>query len=262
MRQADQLLLHKPKAKAQAQAASTAPPSAAERLRDQMLASLALTHERASLKAHIHYPHELPISSAIERLRDALDKSQVVVVAGETGSGKTTQLPKLCLESGRGVLGRIGHTQPRRLAARTVAARLAEELRSPLGELVGYQHRFAENLAAHSRVVVMTDGSLLAQLHRDRALRQFDTLIIDEAHERSLNIDFLLGVLKRLLPRRPELKVIITSATIDVQRFSSFFDDAPCISVEGRGFPVEIDYLPELQARVSSSPSGAITSDE
>ncbi|NNC55729.1 MAG: DEAD/DEAH box helicase, partial [Pseudomonadales bacterium] len=195
---------------------------------------------------HIEFPPELPISAAIEQLRNALDSSQVVVVAGETGSGKTTQLPKLCLQLGRGVHGRIGHTQPRRLAARTVAARLAEELQCPLGELVGYQHRFAENCAAHTRLLVMTDGSLLAQLHRDPALRQFDTLIIDEAHERSLNIDFLLGVLKRLLPRRPELKVIITSATIDVQRFASFFGDAPCISVEGRGFPVNVAYLDEL----------------
>lgn len=220
----------------------------AERLRAQLLASLALTEQRAALVPQINYPPELPITAALDRLREALAKSQVVVVAGETGSGKTTQLPKLCLEMGRGVFGRIGHTQPRRLAARTVAARLAEELGSPLGELVGYQHRFAENLAAYSRVLVMTDGSLLAQLHSDRNLAQFDTLIIDEAHERSLNIDFLLGVLNRLLPRRPELKVIITSATIDVQRFARFFDNAPCISVEGRGFPVEMRYLPELNA--------------
>ncbi|MGB5324652.1 MAG: ATP-dependent RNA helicase HrpA [Pseudomonadales bacterium] len=208
--------------------------------------SIRLAALRRACQGHVEFPAALPISTALDELRGALADNQVVVVAGETGSGKTTQLPKLCLEMGRGIFGRIGHTQPRRLAARTVAVRLAEELGSEVGELVGFQHRFAEQYAPVTRILVMTDGSLLAQLHRDAMLHEFDTLIIDEAHERSLNIDFLLGVVKRLLPRRPELKVIITSATIDVARFSTFFGDAPCVQVEGRGFPVATEYLPDI----------------
>jgi ATP-dependent helicase HrpA len=171
----------------------------------------------------------------------------VVIIAGETGSGKTTQLPKICLQLGRGNAALIGHTQPRRLAARTVAQRIADELGGELGGLVGYQVRFTEQISPGTRVKLMTDGILLAEIKRDRELRKYDTLIIDEAHERSLNIDFLLGYLKRLLPRRPDLKLIITSATIDVESFSRHFDDAPIVEVSGRMFPVATHYLEPQQ---------------
>ena len=190
------------------------------------------------------YPPELPITDARDELLQTLARSQVVVVAGETGSGKTTQLPKLCLELGQGVLGRIGHTQPRRLAARTIADRLADELDVELGRQVGYQVRFSDQSSEDTLVKVMTDGILLAEIQRDPALRAYDTIILDEAHERSLNIDFLLGYLTQLLPRRPDLKVIITSATIDVDRFSRHFDDAPVVEVSGRTYPVEVRYRP------------------
>ena len=182
--------------------------------------------ERA-VPEHIIFPEQLPISERREDIEAAIRDHQVVILAGETGSGKTTQLPKICLNLGRGRVQRIGHTQPRRIAARTVAQRIAEELNTPLGELVGYQIRFNDTLSDASAIKLMTDGILLAELTRDRDLSAYDTLIIDEAHERSLNIDFLLGYLKRLLPRRPDLKVIVTSATIDVARFSAHFDDAP-----------------------------------
>src|SRR3712207_4562190 len=165
-------------------------------------------------------------------------------VAGETGSGKTTQLPKLCLELGRGVRGAIAHTQPRRLAARTVAERIADELRVPLGEAVGYAVRFSDRSREDTLVRVMTDGLLLAGIQYDPTLRRYDTVIVDEAHERSLNIDFLLGYLKRILPRRPDLKVIITSATIDPERFARHFGDAPVVEVSGRTYPVEVRYRP------------------
>ncbi|MGH3421351.1 MAG: ATP-dependent RNA helicase HrpA, partial [Streptosporangiaceae bacterium] len=168
----------------------------------------------------------------------------VVVIAGETGSGKTTQIPKICLELGRGVDGQIGHTQPRRLAARTVAERIAEELGSPLGETVGYKVRFTDVSADDTLVKLMTDGILLNEIARDRQLRRYDTLIIDEAHERSLNIDFILGYLRRLLPSRPDLKVIITSATIDPEWFSAAFSGAPIVEVSGRTYPVEVRYRP------------------
>ena len=171
----------------------------------------------------ISYPPELPISQKKDEIKAAIRDHQVVIVAGETGSGKTTQLPKICLELGRGVTGQIGHTQPRRIAARTVAARIAEELDTELGSTVGYQVRFSDNSSDQTLVKLMTDGILLTELQRDRRLLRYDTLIIDEAHERSLNIDFILGYLKRLLPSRPDLKVIITSATIDPQRFSEHF---------------------------------------
>src|SRR5579884_902524 len=190
----------------------------------------------------IEYDPALPITAHRHQIVAALASSQVLVVAGETGSGKTTQLPKMCLEAGRGAAGRIGHTQPRRLAARTVAERLAEELSVPLGGVVGYQVRFTDQVSEQTAVKVMTDGILLAELRRDRQLRRYDTLIIDEAHERSLNIDFLLGYLRQLLPRRPDLKLIVTSATIDTARFASHFGDAPVIEVSGRGYPVEIRY--------------------
>ncbi|MEE4279672.1 MAG: ATP-dependent RNA helicase HrpA [Halieaceae bacterium] len=190
------------------------------------------------------YPGELPISERREEIAALIAQHPVVVVAGETGSGKTTQLPKICLDLGRGREQRIGHTQPRRLAARTVAQRIAEETGGKTGELVGYQVRFEDSVSDATAVKVMTDGVLLSELARDRELRQYDTLIIDEAHERSLNIDFLLGYLKRLLPKRPDLKLIITSATIDVERFSRFFDGAPVIEVSGRSYPIDIRYLP------------------
>ncbi len=182
---------------------------------------LLVADRRAALPT-ITYP-DLPVSAKRDDLAAAIRDHQVVVVAGETGSGKTTQLPKICLELGRGVRGTIGHTQPRRLAARTVAQRIADELHSPLGDVVGYTVRFTDQVSDRTLVKVMTDGILLAEIQRDRMLRRYDTLIVDEAHERSLNIDFLIGYLTRLLPQRPDLKLIVTSATIDPQRFSAHF---------------------------------------
>jgi ATP-dependent helicase HrpA len=202
-----------------------------------------LERRRAALPA-IDYPPELPITARRDDLLAAVRDHQVVVVAGETGSGKTTQLPKLCLELGRGIRGTIAHTQPRRIAARTVAERIAEELKVPLGGAVGYAVRFSERAGEDTLVRLMTDGLLLAEIQRDRLLRRYDTIIVDEAHERSLNIDFLLGYVKRLLPRRPELKLVITSATIDPEQFSRHFDDAPIVEVSGRTYPVEVRYAP------------------
>ena len=190
------------------------------------------------------YPDDLPVVARRVEIAEAIAGHQVVIVCGETGSGKTTQLPKICLELGRGVGGLIGHTQPRRIAARSVAARIASELKSPLGHAVGYKVRFADRLSPDTYVKLMTDGILLAETQGDRMLRAYDTLIIDEAHERSLNIDFLLGYVKRLLPRRPDLKVIVTSATIDAERFARHFGGAPVIEVSGRTYPVEVRYRP------------------
>lgn len=198
----------------------------------------------------ITYPPELPITERRADLLAAIEANQVLIVAGETGSGKSTQLPKLCLELGRGKRGEnnrggwIGHTQPRRLAARSVAERVAEELETKLGEQVGYTVRFTDQVTKSTRVKLMTDGILLAEMQRDRKLSRYDTIIIDEAHERSLNIDFLLGYLKQLLPKRPDLKIIITSATIDTERFSQHFDEAPIIEVSGRSYPVTYRYRP------------------
>jgi ATP-dependent helicase HrpA len=206
--------------------------------------SQAQVRSRLQALPEIHYPDELPISARAEEIARAIDGNQVVIVAGETGSGKTTQLPKICLTLKRGVSGMIAHTQPRRIAARTVAARVAEELGRPLGEQVGFKVRFSDRVSEHNYIRVMTDGILLAETQTDRFLDAYDTIILDEAHERSLNIDFLLGYLKRLLPRRPELKLIVTSATIDAQRFSRHFADAPVIEVSGRMYPVEIRYAP------------------
>ena len=189
----------------------------------------------------IEYPPELPISGRRDDLLAAIRDHQVVVVAGETGSGKTTQLPKLCLELGR---TSIAHTQPRRLAARTVAQRIADELKVPLGGPVGYAIRFSDRSSPDTLVRLMTDGLLLAETRRDRLLRRYDTIIIDEAHERSLNIDFLLGYVKRILPQRPDLRLIVTSATIDPEQFSRHFDGAPVIEVSGRTYPVEVRYRP------------------
>ena len=197
----------------------------------------------------ISYPDGLPISDNAQLISDAISANQVVIIAGETGSGKTTQIPKICLALGRGVDGLIGHTQPRRIAARTVASRIADEMNTKLGEQVGYKVRFNDQVSSQSYIKLMTDGILLAEMQKDRLLRQYDTIIIDEAHERSLNIDFILGYLRQILPKRPDLKVIVTSATIDPQRFAKHFADksgkpAPVIEVSGRTFPVEIRYRP------------------
>ncbi|MFI5684751.1 ATP-dependent RNA helicase HrpA [Streptomyces sp. NPDC051636] len=204
--------------------------------------------ERRSRVPAVTYPEQLPVSQKKDEIADAIRDHQVVIVAGETGSGKTTQIPKICLELGRGVRGMIGHTQPRRIAARTVAERVAEELDTPLGEAVGWKVRFTDQVNPDATFIkLMTDGILLAEIQTDRELRAYDTIIIDEAHERSLNIDFLLGYLARLLPQRPDLKVVITSATIDPERFSRHFGDAPIVEVSGRTYPVEVRYRPLLE---------------
>ena len=216
--------------------------AAAEKaLAEKIAASAAARTRRAASVPALTYP-ELPVSEHRDEIRRAIEQHPVVIVAGETGSGKTTQLPKICLEAGRGVAGVIGHTQPRRIAARAVAARIAEELKVSLGELVGYKLRFQDRSRPEGLIKLMTDGILLAETQGDRFLDHYDTIIVDEAHERSLNIDFLLGYLKWLMPRRPDLKVIITSATIDTERFSKHFGDAPIINVSGRSYPVEVRY--------------------
>lgn len=223
-----------------------------ETKRQSILETLALEIAAAQLRAEeragkvpkLEYPADLPVSQKKDDIAAAIAAHQVVIVAGETGSGKTTQLPKICLEIGRGIQGLIGHTQPRRLAARSVASRIAEELKCELGSAVGYKVRFNDQVSTDSYVKLMTDGILLAEIQNDRLLSQYDTLIIDEAHERSLNIDFILGYLKQLLPRRPDLKVIITSATIDPERFAKHFGKAPIIEVSGRTYPVETRYRP------------------
>ena len=202
---------------------------------------------RRALPSRIVYPPELPIAERRDALLSTIRDNQVVIVAGETGSGKSTQLPKLCVELGRGIDGYIGHTQPRRIAARSIAERVAEELNCRVGELVGYTVRFNDQVGDSTLIRLMTDGILLNEIHRDRLLTAYDTLIIDEAHERSLNIDFLLGYLRQLLPQRPDLKVIITSATIDTERFSTHFDGAPIIEVSGRMYPVEVRYRPLVE---------------
>ena len=222
---------------------------------DQELAKidLAITHavshyqaRLASLPTKIVFPSNLPVTEKKQEIYNAIEKNQVVIIAGETGSGKTTQIPKICLELGLGVKGYIGHTQPRRLAARSVANRIAEELNTEIGQLVGYKVRFSDQVSDTTLIKLMTDGILLAEIQKDKLLLQYDTIIIDEAHERSLNIDFILGYLKQLLPKRPDLKVIITSATIDVERFSEHFNQAPIIEVSGRTYPVEVRYRPPI----------------
>jgi ATP-dependent helicase HrpA len=219
-------------------------------------ATQRVTRRRAAVPV-ITYPEELPVSQRKDDILAAIRDHQVVIVAGETGSGKTTQLPKICLELGRGVTGQIGHTQPRRIAARTVAERIADELHTDLGAIVGYKIRFTDKSGESTLVKVMTDGILLAEIAADRDLTRYDTLIIDEAHERSLNIDFILGYLKQLLPRRPDLKVIITSATIDPERFANHFagasgEPAPIVEVSGRTYPVEVRYRPIAHPEVDS----------
>ncbi|UQI42921.1 ATP-dependent RNA helicase HrpA [Streptomyces sp. HU2014] len=230
----------------------------AEIATDVDTAELRVAARRAAVP-EITYPEQLPVSQKKDEILAAIRDHQVVIVAGETGSGKTTQIPKICLELGRGVRGLIGHTQPRRIAARTVAERVAEEMRTPLGGAVGWKVRFTDQVGGDTLVKLMTDGILLAELQTDRELRQYDTIIIDEAHERSLNIDFILGYLAQLLPRRPDLKVVITSATIDPERFSRHFGDAPIIEVSGRTYPVEVRYRPLLEEDSEDSDRDQIT---
>ena len=207
-------------------------------------ARLRVESRKSAVQNPIVFPESLPVSQRKAEIEKLLSEHQVIVVGGETGSGKTTQLPKMCLELGLGNLGTIGHTQPRRIAARSVAARIAEELQTELGDLVGYKVRFNDQISDNTQIKLMTDGILLAEIQTDRFLNQYSCLIIDEAHERSLNNDFILGYLKQLLPRRPDLKVIITSATIDVERFSKHFNNAPIIEVSGRTYLVEVRYRP------------------
>jgi len=215
-----------------------------QRLQAGVRESLAIRQSREQVEVKYNYPDELPISQKRDDIKQMLEKHQVVIVAGETGSGKTTQIPKICMELGRGILGRIGHTQPRRIAARTVATRIAEEIQCELGTVIGYQVRFHGQVKPSTRVKLMTDGILLAEIQTDPDLLQYDTIIIDEAHERSLNIDFLLGYLQQLITRRPQLKLIITSATIATEKFSKHFNGAPVLEVSGRSYPVEVLYRP------------------
>ncbi|RMI92062.1 ATP-dependent RNA helicase HrpA [Streptomyces sp. ZS0098] len=233
-------------------------PEARAAVLGEIEAEVAAAGERMAARRarvpEVRYPEQLPVSQKKDAIAEAIRDHQVVIVAGETGSGKTTQIPKICMELGRGVRGMIGHTQPRRIAARTVAERVAEELDTPLGEAVGWKVRFTDQVDPEATFVkLMTDGILLAEIQTDRELRAYDTIIIDEAHERSLNIDFLLGYLAQLLPKRPDLKVVITSATIDPERFSRHFDDAPIIEVSGRTYPVEVRYRPLLEENPDDS---------
>ena len=241
------------------------PPDRRRRLTPEQVAA------RQALVPTVHYPEELPVSQRRDDIAAAIRDHQVVIVAGETGSGKTTQLPKICLELGRGVHGMIGHTQPRRIAARSVAERIAEEIGGPgLGEpggAVGYQVRFTDRSSKDTLVKLMTDGILLAELQHDRLLSAYDTLIIDEAHERSLNIDFILGYLKQLLPKRPDLKVVITSATIDPERFAAHFAQsdgtpAPIVEVSGRTYPVEVRYRPLMEESYEDDEGEPVVKDQ
>lgn len=214
---------------------------------NKLLASIARREQRLKALPKPSFNQSLPVTERKAEIAQAIKDNQVIILSGETGSGKTTQIPKICLELGRGVQGLIGHTQPRRIAARTVATRIAEEFKSQIGDVVGYKVRFHDQVKADkSYIKLMTDGILLAETQNDKFLNQYDTIIIDEAHERSLNIDFLLGYLKQLLPKRPDLRIIITSATIDTERFSKHFDDAPVIEVSGRTYPVEVRYQPPM----------------
>ncbi|QNE75986.1 ATP-dependent RNA helicase HrpA [Streptomyces finlayi] len=239
-------------------------PEARQSVLDEIAAEAGKAAERlagrASRMPALSYPEQLPVSQRKDEILEAIRDHQVVIVAGETGSGKTTQIPKICMELGRGVRGMIGHTQPRRIAARTVAERIAEELDTPLGEAVGWKVRFTDQVNPDATFVkLMTDGILLAEIQTDRELLAYDTIIIDEAHERSLNIDFLLGYLARLLPKRPDLKVVITSATIDPERFARHFGEAPIVEVSGRTYPVEVRYRPLLEEEGEDSDRDQIT---
>ncbi len=239
-------------------------PEARQSVLDEIAADAGKAAERLAVRAArlpaLSYPDELPVSQKKDEILEAIRDHQVVIVAGETGSGKTTQIPKICMELGRGVRGMIGHTQPRRIAARTVAERVADELKTPLGETVGWKVRFTDQVNPESTYLkLMTDGILLAEIQTDRELLAYDTIIIDEAHERSLNIDFLLGYLARLLPKRPDLKVVITSATIDPERFARHFGEAPIVEVSGRTYPVEVRYRPLLEDDSEDSDRDQIT---
>ncbi|MFD4762417.1 ATP-dependent RNA helicase HrpA [Streptomyces sp. NPDC058439] len=239
-------------------------PEARQSVLDEIATEAAKAAGRTALRAErmpvVSYPEQLPVSQKKDEILEAIRDHQVVIVAGETGSGKTTQIPKICMELGRGVRGMIGHTQPRRIAARTVAERIADELKTPLGEAVGWKVRFTDQVNPDATFVkLMTDGILLAEIQTDRELRAYDTIIIDEAHERSLNIDFLLGYLARLLPERPDLKIVITSATIDPERFARHFGEAPIVEVSGRTYPVEVRYRPLLEEEGDDSDRDQIT---
>ncbi|MEU1487243.1 ATP-dependent RNA helicase HrpA [Streptomyces sp. NPDC005752] len=239
-------------------------PEARQSVLDEISAEAGKASERLAGRAArmpaLSYPEQLPVSQKKDEILEAIRDHQVVIVAGETGSGKTTQIPKICMELGRGVRGMIGHTQPRRIAARTVAERVADELRTPLGEAVGWKVRFTDQVNPDATFVkLMTDGILLAEIQTDRELLAYDTIIIDEAHERSLNIDFLLGYLARLLPKRPDLKIVITSATIDPERFAQHFGEAPVVEVSGRTYPVEVRYRPLLEEGGDDSDRDQIT---
>ncbi|MDX1693706.1 MAG: ATP-dependent RNA helicase HrpA, partial [Ketobacteraceae bacterium] len=226
------------------------------KLRGKAERSTALAERRAASLPALQYPESLPVSQNAEKIIRAIRENPVVIVAGETGSGKSTQLPKMCLAASRGIFGKIAHTQPRRLAARSLAARISEELNRPLGETVGYKVRFQDQVGPDTLIKLVTDGMLLAEIQGNRFLEEYDTIIVDEAHERSLNIDFLLGYFKELLRKRPELKIIITSATIDHERFSRHFDNAPIIEVSGRTYDVEVRYRPldtSAQAAIGSA---------
>ncbi|MFM9835988.1 MAG: ATP-dependent RNA helicase HrpA [Methylophilaceae bacterium] len=263
---ADRFLLYRRLQKARELANQLKPiDKALQEIAYKIRASSAKLQARKNALPKPDYPLDLPVSLRKDEIAQAILQHQVVIVCGETGSGKTTQLPKICLELGRGVAGLIGHTQPRRIAARSVASRIAQELKSPLGEVVGYKVRFNDKLSETSYVKLMTDGILLAETQGDKFLNAYDTIIIDEAHERSLNIDFLLGYLKQLLSKRPDLKVIVTSATIDADRFSRHFNGAPVIEVSGRTYPVEVRYRPLGKAGFISheiAPEDDIDEDE
>ncbi|QIQ22093.1 ATP-dependent RNA helicase HrpA [Zophobihabitans entericus] len=222
----------------------TITPEALSQVEQKVIDALSRYQQKKLSCPAIVYPDNLPVAEKKQAIYEAIRDNQVVIIAGETGSGKTTQIPKICLELGRGIAGYIGHTQPRRLAARSVASRIAEELKTEIGSAVGYKVRFSDQVSENTLIKLMTDGILLAEIQQDRLLMQYDTIIIDEAHERSLNIDFILGYLKQILPKRPDLKVIITSATIDPERFSKHFNNAPMIEVSGRTYPVEVRYRP------------------
>ncbi len=231
------------------------------RLSQELQRSRELAARRAATLPQPGFPPELPISEKWQEIGDLINRHQVIILCGETGSGKSTQLPKICLTLKRGIFGRIGHTQPRRIAARSLAARISEELGCEPGTGVGFKVRFHDHVRPESHIKLMTDGMLLAEIQRDRLLNEYDTLIIDEAHERSLNIDFLLGYLKQLLPRRPDLKLIITSATIDPERFAEHFAHAPIINVSGRTYPVELRYRPPVQEGVEGQRSATVSEE-
>jgi ATP-dependent RNA helicase HrpA len=231
-------------------------------MQENIKAALARKQSRLAALPKIDFPEILPVSARREDIATAIQNNQVVIVCGDTGSGKTTQIPKICLSIGRGINGLIGHTQPRRIAARTIASRIADELNSELGQAVGYKIRHSDKTGTGTYIKIMTDGILLAELQKDRLLSAYDTLIIDEAHERSLNIDFILGYLKNVISKRPDLKVIITSATIDVNRFSEQFFNAPVIEVSGRTYPVDVWYRPINEDDVADEGSDEETERE